>query len=183
MDERHRQLLLDTAAVSLRHGVEHGSALIVEVSDYDEELRRPRACFVTLRQGVDLRGCMGSSQPRRALIEDVALNAYAAGFLDPRFRSLQESELDDLDLRISVLSEIEAMSFTSEEDLLSQVRPGVDGLLLQESHHRGTLLPAVWDSLTDPRVFLRELKLKAGLTADYWSDSLRMFRYTAETFP
>ena len=183
MDERQRQVLLDTAAASLRHGVEHGTALIVDVSDYDDELRRLRACFVTLRKGVDLRGCMGSSQPRRALIEDVALNAYAAGFLDPRFRSLQESELENLDLRISVLSEVEEMTFASQQDLLSQVRPGVDGLLLQESHHRGTLLPAVWDSLPDPGVFLRELKLKAGLTSDYWSDTLRMFRYTAETFP
>lgn len=183
MDERHRRVLLDTARASLRHGVEQGRALTVNVADYDEELRCPRACFVTLRQSSNLRGCMGSSQPRRALIEDAALNAFAAGFLDPRFGPLQESELEALDIRVSVLSEVEEMVFESEEDLLSQVRPGVDGLLLQESQRRGTLLPAVWDVLSDPRVYLRELKLKAGLTPDYWSDTLRMFRYTAETFP
>ena len=74
------------------------------------------------------------------------------------------------------------MSFTSQDDFLAQVRPGVDGLLLQEKHHRGTLLPSVWETLPAPEDFLRELKLKAGLSADYWSESVQISRYTTESF-
>ncbi len=183
MEPTLKKTLLNTATASLRHGVEHGSAVSIAVGDYDEQLQRPQACFVTLRQGESLRGCMGSSRAQRPLIEDVAHNAYAAGFLDPRFGPLEADELDGLDIHISVLSDVEEMSFESEQDLLSQVRPGVDGLLLQEADHRSTLLPAVWKMIDEPTIFLRELKLKAGLEPDYWSDDVRMFRYTAESIP
>ena len=93
MEEGHRNILLETASVSLRHGVEHGGALVVDVADYDEPLQRLQASFVTLREnGGSLRGCMGSSRALRPLIQDVALNAYAAGFLDSRFgRSRRKS--------------------------------------------------------------------------------------------
>lgn len=184
MEEGHRNILLETASVSLRHGVEHGGALVVDVADYDEPLQRLQASFVTLREnGGSLRGCMGSSRALRPLIQDVALNAYAAGFLDSRFGPVEEEELGGLDIHISVLSDLDEMVFDSEEELLSQVRRGVDGLLLQEGERRGTLLPSVWQMISDPRVFLHELKMKAGLAPDYWSKGVRMFRYTTESFP
>ena len=183
MEPTLQRLLLDTATESLRHGVEHGSAVSIAVDDYDEQLQRPQACFVTLRKDESLRGCMGSSRAQRSLIEDVAHNAYAAGFLDPRFGPLEADELDGLDIHISVLSDVEEMSFDSEQDLLSQLRPGIDGLLLQGADRRSTLLPAVWEMIDEPTIFLRELKLKAGLDPDYWSDDVRMFHYTAESIP
>ena len=75
------------------------------------------------------------------------------------------------------------MAFSSEEDVLRQLRPGIDGLILEEGEiHRGTFLPSVWDSLPEPRQFLHQLKLKAGLAPDYWSDTLRILRYTTESF-
>ena len=178
-----KKVLLETASASLRHGVEHGSAAPIEVDGYDKTLQRLQASFVTLRKDESLRGCMGSSRAQRPLIEDVSLNAYAAGFLDPRFGPVEAGELDQLDIHISVLSDVEELVFDSEEDLLSQVRPGVDGLLLQEADRRSTLLPAVWQMIEEPTTFLRELKLKAGLEPDYWSDDVRMFRYTAESIP
>ena len=177
-----RQLLLATARTSIEHGLEHGGPLPVDVDAYDEALRSFEATFVTLRKAGDLRGCMGSSSPVRALIEDVAHNAFSAGFRDPRFSPLIRDDLTDLEIQISVLSNVEPMSFTSQDDLLAQVRPGLDGLLLQEERHRGMLLPSVWETLPAPEVFLRELKLKAGLTADYWSESIRVSRYTTESF-
>ena len=178
-----QRILLETASASLRHGVEHGSAVSIVTADHDQQLQRPQACFVTLRKDESLRGCMGSSRAQRSLIEDVAHNAYAAGFLDPRFGPLEADELDGLDIHISVLSDVEEMSFESEEDLLSQVRPGIDGLLLQEVDRHSTLLPAVWGMIDEPTTFLRELKIKAGLKADYWSDDVRMFRYTTQSIP
>jgi len=153
----------------------------VRAADYPPALRSLRATFVTLRVADELRGCIGTCLPVRPLVEDVAYNAYAAGFLDPRFPPLAAPELPGLHLHISLLTVPEPMSFGSESELLAQVRPGVDGLLLEDGARRGTLLPAVWDALPEAREFLRHLKLKAGLPPDYWSDTLRVLRYTAES--
>ena len=145
-------------------------------------LRRPRACFVTLKASGELRGCMGSIEATRSLVEDVSLNAYSAGFKDPRFSPLTDAEIAGLDVSISVLSEPVEVRFACESDLLAQMRPGVDGLVLQDGIRRGTFLPAVWRTLPEPGTFLSHLKQKAGLPVDYWSDSMRAWRYTTESF-
>jgi AmmeMemoRadiSam system protein A len=116
------------------------------------------------------------------LAADVSYNAWAAAFRDPRFPPLQSGELVALTIRISVLGEREEMRFDSEQALIKQLRPGMDGLILQEHTHKGTFLPSVWDSLPEPADFLMHLKLKAGLPARYWSDSMQAWRYTTETF-
>jgi hypothetical protein len=74
------------------------------------------------------------------------------------------------------------MTFATEADLLAQIRPGIDGLILTEGQARGTFLPSVWESLAEPRDFLNHLKRKAGLPADHWSDRVRVERYTTESF-
>ncbi|HDL77837.1 MAG TPA: AmmeMemoRadiSam system protein A, partial [Lentisphaerae bacterium] len=100
---------------------------------------------------------------------------------DPRFPPLTASELPELDLHISILSPLQPMSFSSETELLRQLRPGVDGILLADGVHQGTFLPSVWESLPDPELFLKHLKMKAGLPPDYWSDTIRAWRYTVES--
>ena len=129
-----------------------------------------------------MRGCIGSLSPHRTLIADVAHNAFAAAFDDPRFLPLQAHELSGLELHISLLSEAEPMRFTTEQSLLEQLRPGIDGLIMEEGYRRGTFLPSVWDQLSSTELFLQHLKLKAGLPADYWSDTLRISRYTTHGF-
>lgn len=181
LETPHRQILLATARASLAHGVEHGRALPVKAADYPPVLQAPGATFVTLRIADELRGCIGSCEAVRPLIEDVSHNAYAAGFMDPRFPRLAQHELAGLHIDISMLSPLEPLKCASADELLRRVRPGVDGLLLEEGRHRGTLLPAVWEALPDPEVFLRHLRLKAGLPAKYWSPGLRVYRYTAES--
>lgn len=180
----HRQILLDTARQAIANGVHHGQPLKVRAGDYPEALRPDRATFVTLREpGHQLRGCMGTSQAVRPLVEDVCRNAFSAAFLDPRFMPVGRSEVEGLSIQVSVLSPLEQIHPGSEEALLAMMRPGVDGLLIEEGPHRATLLPSVWEVLPEARVFLRELKLKAGLPPGYWALSLRVFRYTAECFP
>jgi hypothetical protein len=88
-----------------------------------------------------------------------------------------------LHIHISVLSPPQPLAFESEQDLLAQLRPGVDGLILEERYARGTFLPSVWEQLPEPLDFLRHLKRKAGLPVDYWSTQLRVSRYTTESFP
>jgi AmmeMemoRadiSam system protein A len=147
------------------------------------ELQEKRATFVTLTINGDLRGCIGMLEACRPLAEDVAANACAAAFEDPRFEPLSQKELERTDIHISVLSAPEELEFSSEADLLAQIRPGVDGLILQDGCRRGTFLPSVWEELPDQDLFLMHLKMKAGLPNTYWSDTLRIFRYTAEYFP
>jgi AmmeMemoRadiSam system protein A len=176
-------LLVDVAWRAIHAGLADAKRLVVRAAEFPEAVREYRATFVTLHRHGDLRGCMGSIVPHRPLVEDVAYNAYSAAFGDPRFPPLARQELDGLDVHLSVLSALEAMAFRTESDLLQQIRPGVDGLLLEDGPHVGTFLPSVWDSLPDPDAFWRALKRKAGLPAAYWSSSLRVSRYTVIPVP
>jgi len=181
LGENLRQKLLDIAEASIRHGLDYGRPLAPVPAEYPE-LTTEGACFVTLHSHGELRGCIGSLQAHQPLIEDVAHNAYAAAFSDPRFPPLRESELAELDIHISLLSPATPISFRSEEDLLQQIRPEEDGLVLEEGRRRGTFLPSVWEQLPTKELFLRHLKQKAGLPPDYWSDTLQVSRYTTEGF-
>lgn len=176
-----RKVLLETARASIQHGLDHGKALEVDTADYPDELQAERACFVTLQIAGELRGCIGHLQAMQPLIDDVAENAWAAAFQDPRFAPLSQAEFSRLEIHISILSPPRVMNFTSQEDLLAQIRPGIDGLILEDGYRRGTFLPSVWESLPDASDFLAHLKLKAGFPANYWSDSIRISRYTSES--
>lgn len=182
LDTSTRRQLLDLAAASIRHGLRHHTPLTPEVTGYPEPLREPRACFVTLRIDGELRGCIGSLEAYQALVLDVAHNAFAAAFRDPRFSPLHEAEFPALEIHISVLSPPTPLQFLDETDLLRQLRPGVDGLILTVQGHRGTFLPSVWESLPRPEVFFNQLKRKAGLREDFWSPDIQVQRYTTESF-
>ena len=115
----------------------------------------PRATFVTLHVDAQLHGWIGTIEARRSLVEDVAHNARAAAFEDPRFPALTAPEFERLQIHISVLGVPEPMQFgDSEEGFLRQSRPHVDGLILEAGLHRGTFLPSVWDELPAPHDFL-----------------------------
>jgi AmmeMemoRadiSam system protein A len=141
-------------------------------------LDEPGAVFITLRKDGQLRGCVGSLDAHRELGRDLEGNALAAAFRDPRFPPLERSELDRTRLEVSILSKPEPLHFSSEKDALAQLRPGTDGVIFQSGWYRSTFLPQVWETLPDPRQFMAELKRKAGLPADYWSDTVRISRYT-----
>lgn len=181
-DEMERLLLLDLAQRSILHGLEKGTPLPVVSADYPEQLRQDRACFVTLHRFGQLRGCIGHLQAIQPLVADVAENAFSAAFRDPRFAPLSRPETAGLELHISVLSPADPVEFESQAQLLAQLRPGIDGLILKLGRRQGTFLPSVWESLPDSRSFLEQLKLKAGLARDYWSDDIEIFRYQTESF-
>jgi uncharacterized protein len=145
-------------------------------------LEERSATFVTLKQAGGLRGCVGSLQAVRALRDDVRANAVAAAFRDPRFAPLAANEFLTTSLEVSLLSAEERIEAASERELLAQLRPGVDGVMLEYEGHRATLLPQVWRHLTDRREFLSALKLKAGLAEDFWSERMLISRYAAITW-
>jgi AmmeMemoRadiSam system protein B/AmmeMemoRadiSam system protein A len=141
-------------------------------------LQRRCATFVTLKHGGHLRGCIGSLSAHRSLVDDVRANARAAAFQDPRFEPLRFMELSSVRIEVSLLSALQPMALHDEADALAQLRPGIDGIVLEYRSHRGTFLPQVWESLPDRRSFLTQLKSKAGLAADFWDTGVRLSRYT-----
>lgn len=177
-----QQLLLQMARESILHGFASHHPLKVDPADYDQELQEERACFVTLHINGRLRGCIGTLTPTGSLVEAVCENAYSAAFRDLRFLPLRRDECEQLDIEISVLTPSEQVHFDNEEDLLSQLRPGVDGLILEDGMQRGTFLPSVWESLPEPQDFFQQLKRKAGLPVTYWSPTIKISRYETYAF-
>jgi AmmeMemoRadiSam system protein A len=111
-------------------------------------------------------------------VEDLAANARAAAFHDPRFAPLTRTELAATTIEVSLLSPITPMPCSREADAVARLRPGVDGVVFECAGRRATFLPRVWETLPDPWAFLEHLKLKAGFPADFWSDSVLLSRYT-----
>jgi AmmeMemoRadiSam system protein A len=179
----HDDLLLSLARRSIEEGLGQREAPPppVPAEGWTGTLLEPAASFVTLRRLGLLRGCRGLLEPARPLFEDVWLNAWSSAYEDPRFPPLAASELDDLDIAISVLSALEPVAARSEQELLGQLEPGRHGLVLALGPRRATFLPAVWSSLPDPGRFLGELKAKAGLPRDFWSPAMEAWRYTTRS--
>jgi len=145
-------------------------------------LEQPGATFVTLTLHDHLRGCIGSLEARRSLREDVCANAVASAFRDPRFAPLGKEEFAAVVIEVSVLSEPEPINFSDEQDALAQLEPGLDGVILEYGMHRATYLPQVWAQLPAPKEFIDQLKVKAGLPDDFWSDDIRLSRYRVQKF-
>jgi AmmeMemoRadiSam system protein A len=187
MDENgiraHQDIVLALAHESIAHGLTHGTPLSVKLNDYPACLTERTATFVTLKRNGELRGCIGNLVASRPLVTDVAENAFAAAFRDPRFAPLTQADLTGLEIQISLLSTPENFKVSSEQELVEKLRPGIDGLIMEEGPQRGTFLPSVWESLPDPVDFVRQLKLKSGLPVDYWSDTLHIQRYTTLHLP
>lgn len=173
--------LLDAARRSIRQGLESKQPWQPETGQYPVTLGETRATFVTLKLANKLRGCIGTLEAISPLINSVAENAFKAAFKDPRFAPLTAQEFEDIDISISVLSPKQPLRFASETDLLSQLRPGIDGLVIQKGQRSATFLPSVWENLNSPEQFLGQLKLKAGLQANDQVE--QAWRYESESIP
>jgi len=136
------------------------------------------ACFVTLTQDGELRGCIGTLQAHRPLLADVKSNAVSAALRDPRFMPLTAKELDITAIEVSLLSPSQQMEVQHEAHALAQLRPGVDGVIFEYGRYRSTFLPQVWEQLPTARLFMAHLKRKAGLPDDFWAESVKLSRYT-----
>jgi AmmeMemoRadiSam system protein A len=174
--------LLEIARASIRADLHDRDETGQLVDGLTPALQEKRAVFVTLTRSARLRGCIGTLEPVAPLATAVADSAHSAAFRDPRFPPMRRDELETITIEISVLTPTRPLAAASREVLLDRLRPGVDGLVLQDGRHRSTFLPKVWEQLPDPRDFLAQLLAKAGLPADHWSPSLQLHRYGALTF-
>ncbi len=183
-----RQTLRDVARRAIVHFHEHRQSLAINPSDYSPKLQLIRATFVTIHVHDALHGCIGTLEAKHPLVVDVAQHAQAAAFEDPRFEPMTRQDIAAMSLHISILSPASEMHFADEADLLRQLRPGRDGVILrvadpQFGNRRATFLPQVWEALPRPdaRLFMAHLKAKAGLPEEYWSPHVRVHRYTTES--
>lgn len=182
LDAERRRELLQIAVSAIEGGLAGARPGAITRDGLAPELATWRASFVTLKHEGSLRGCIGSLGAGGALADDVARNAWNAAFADPRFGPLQPAEMRGLEIHVSALTPPVPFAVRDEADLLARLRPGIDGLVLADGHHRATFLPAVWEDLVSPHAFVDALRRKAGLPAGHWSDRLRFERYATESF-
>ena len=174
--------LLDLARDTIACGTDQAPPPLPAVEELPPPLQQPRATFVTLHKQGALRGCCGSLKAFESLARNVVRSANTAAFHDHRFSPVSADEVPDLDLHISILSEPTPLTFVTEADLVGQLRPPIDGVILVDTDLRrqGVFLPQVWEQIPDPQQFVRRLKRKAGLPEDYWSPWLEAKRFTVQ---
>ncbi|NNE38722.1 MAG: AmmeMemoRadiSam system protein B, partial [Gammaproteobacteria bacterium] len=131
IDEKKQ--LLDIANRSIEYGLENGTPLKPDVSEYPGLLSANRGVFVTLEIDHQLRGCIGNLEPVSPLVTSVAMNAFNAAFNDPRFQKLQANEFNQCEISISVLTPRQEIKFLDDESLLEQLIQGTDGLIIHKA--------------------------------------------------
>lgn len=173
--------LFDVAEATLDYGLRYARPPRIDPEAHPAPLQAERAAFVTLRRADgDLRGCIGSLEPERPLIVEIARNAFAAAFRDPRFAPLTPAERPGVTCEVSVLTPLEPVAFETEDELLTRLEPGRDGVLIVAGERRGTLLPQVWRELPEPEAFWQGVKRKAGLADDALPPGASVYRYRTE---
>lgn len=173
--------LHQTAHGSIKHGLRYRRPMPVNLDDLSESLKAERACFVTLKREGELRGCIGSIEASRALIEEVSENAYAAAFRDRRFTPLTTEEFENIEISLSVLTDAVPVTVASTLELADLLRPNIDGVILQSGRRRGVFLPQVWETLPDPEAFIHHLKRKAGMPEGIQPPALRISLFQVES--
>ncbi|CAA0080912.1 Uncharacterised protein [BD1-7 clade bacterium] len=181
LNDQNKQYLLAIARQTIERGYlsdadcPNGSAISKHA--VSPALQKPRASFVTLKKAGELRGCIGTLTAHQPLLDDVKEHARASAFNDFRFPPVQTHELPQITISLSILGPAEILMAETEQDLLDQLRPGIDGLILTWPPHQATFLPVVWEQLTHPAEFLSALKQKAGLASHFWHPNIQWQRY------
>jgi len=160
-----------------RHAIQERITRSKELDDsvitilQDKRLQETQGVFVTLNMDGQLRGCIGTLTATESIVDGVTRNALNAALHDHRFTPVLPEEIDSIDIEVSVLTAPVPVEYTDGVDLLSKLRPGVDGVIIRQGAARATFLPQVWDQLSGPEEFLTHLCLKAGLAGEAWQIS------------
>lgn len=178
-----QRLLLGIARQAIKAAAHGLDAPRLDLASAPESLRAPGASFVTLTRSGALRGCIGALQAAIPLALDVQEHALAAATEDYRFVPVQPEEVDEIEIEVSILTEPRPLEYTGGQELLTRLRPGIDGVILSSGLRHATFLPQVWDKVSDPAMFLSMLCEKAGLPSDEWqSGRLQVSTYQVESF-
>ena len=180
-----QQTLLRLAREAIERGVNGEKLSPLEESSLPPNLREKGSSFITLTHHGELRGCIGALEPYQSLAEDVREHAVAAALKDPRFPAVRVEELNGIKIEVSRLTRPTPLDFKDANDLLSKLRPFVDGVILRDgaTGRRGTFLPQGWEKISDPAEFLNNLCYKMGMSENTWrSRHLEVLTYEVEEF-
>ena len=182
LDEQN--ILLRLAREAMERGVKGESLYPLDLSSLPMPLREEGSSFVTITSQGQLRGCIGALEAHQPLAEDVRQHAVAAALKDPRFPAVKEDELSGIQIEVSRLTHPVPLEYKDANDLLSKIRPHVDGVIpCDDSYHRVTFLPQVWEKLPNPTDFLNNLCYKMGMEPDLWRRKhLEVLTYQVEEF-
>ena len=181
LEERTTLLCLAREAMEL--GVRGQKLPPLDESTLTMRLRQDGASFVTLMVRGQLRGCIGVLEPHQPLAQDVREHAVAAALEDPRFPRVHERELSGIQIELSRLTRPVPLEYSDAGDLISKLRPHVDGVILRDAFRRATFLPQVWEKIPDAAEFLSNLCYKMGLHPDAWrTRHLEVLTYQVEEF-
>ena len=151
--------------------------------DFTPRLKEPGVSFVTLTIDGNLRGCIGALEPHSPLAKDVQEHAIAAAVQDFRFPRVEPSELPFIHIEISILTPSKPLIYETPEELLLNIRPHIDGVILQDGVKKSTFLPQVWKNLHHPEEFLSHLCMKMGAPRDLWRNKpLKVYTYQVQEF-
>ena len=172
------QVLLDIVKKSIEKKFNSSITIDKEklLSDFPQ-LQNPGATFVTLNLDGKLRGCIGSLQAHRSLLEDLISNAFAAAFEDPRFLELTPQEFEKVDIEISILSVPIEVEYSDLNDLKSKIKPNIHGVILQHNGRRSTFLPQVWEQLPTFEEFFSHLIYKGSFEDNCFDYHPQVFTY------
>lgn len=171
----------DIARQSIQDEFDYTNSInISQLIDENLILKEDGASFITLTQDGKLRGCIGSLEAKRPLIEDIIANAKSAAFRDPRFEKLTREELNVTDIEVSVLTKPEFLEYENIEDLKNKIRPNIDGVILKLNSNQATFLPQVWEELPEFESFFGHLLSKAGLPMDSFKNHPTIHIYQAK---
>lgn len=178
-----QQTLLRMAREAMESAVRGEKLPPLDPSMLTSTLQAHGASFVTLTIRGQLRGCIGTLEAYQPLADDVREHAAAAALEDPRFPPVRDDELSSIQIEVSRLTRPVPLDYKDADDLLSKLRPHVDGIILQEGFHRATFLPQVWEKIPDPSDFLDNLCYKMGVNHDHWRRKhLDVLIYQVEEF-
>lgn len=185
LSEEEGALLLKLARQSIlsRLREENEALAALKTSASKPVLEEKRGIFVSLHKKGNLRGCIGNIDPCKTIWEGVMENAVHAAFNDSRFSRLSPEEVTDTSIEVSILTPPQKLEYRDAEDLLTKLRPGIDGVIIKKNDCSATFLPQVWDQLNDPETFLSHLCMKAGLSSREWeSGNLNVSVYQVQLF-
>jgi AmmeMemoRadiSam system protein A len=178
-----QKTLLRLAREAMEHGVKGEKLPALDKKLLSPTLREEGSAFVTLTEHGQLRGCIGSLEPYQPLAEDVREHAVAAALNDPRFPAVGPEELNGIQIEVSRLTRPVPLEYKDADDLLSKLRPQVDGVILRDEFRRATFLPQVWEKIPKPTDFLDNLCYKMGMNPELWRRKhLDVLIYQVEEF-
>ncbi len=183
LTEEQGKYLLKVARETIDQELLGGKETSDPIPDLSPVFQDRRGTFVTLSIGGNLRGCIGHITPEESLIDGIKVNAINAAFRDPRFHPITRDEWKKVKIEISILTNPEPLHYTGADNLLEQIRHGIDGLIIKEGFNQATFLPQVWEQLPEKGEFLAHLCLKAGIKGNAWEKGgLEISTYQVQAF-